>query len=153
MIGKTIQARDPSEDGHENLDIPDLASYWMRNDPDEIKGTRYECSGRGEENKIALWYTDTRAGTNEYILGPVVDTDILVDVPENHKIITIPAGKYTVIESFWESDADKMTETYRLLSRCAYGWIKEYQFRVNLDVLTFVHYYKEKLHFYIPVYE
>ena len=69
MIGKTIQARDPSEDVQENLDIPDLASYWMRNDPDEIKGTEYECPGKGKENKAALWYTDAKARTNEYILS------------------------------------------------------------------------------------
>ena len=151
MIGKIIQARNPSEDEMENLDIPDLASYWMRNDPDEIKGTKYECNKKGEENKIALWYTDTRAGTNEYILGPVVET--YDDIPEGYRAVTIPAGKYAVIESLAESDEGKMTEIYRLLSRCGYGWIKEYQFRVNLDKLTFAHYYKQKLHFYIPVYE
>ncbi len=151
MIGKTIQARDPSEDVQENLDIPDLASYWMRNDPDEIKGTEYECPGKGKENKVALWYTDSKARTNEYILGPVVDA--FREVPEGYKNITIPAGKYAVIESLSESDDEKMTETYRLLSRCGYGWIKEYQFRVNLDELTYMHYYEQKLHFYIPVYE
>ena len=79
--------------------------------------------------------------------------DAFREVPEGYKTITIPAGKYAVIESLSESDDEKMTETYRLLSRCGYGWIKEYQFRVNLDELTNMHYYEQKLHFYIPVYE
>ena len=151
MIGKTIQARNPLEDEQENLDIPDLVSYWMRNDPDEIKGTKFESARRGEENKLSLWYTDTATGTNEYILGPLVDT--FEDVPEDYKTVTIPAGKYAVIKSLSASDEEIMTDTYRLLARCGYGWIKEFQFRVNLERLTFVHYYEGKLHFYIPVYE
>ena len=151
MIGKTLQARDPFENEAENLDIPDLTAYWMRHDPDELIGTRYACTHKGRENKLALWNSEAKTGTNEYILGPVVET--LEDIPAGYKTVTIPAGKYVVIESLSESDEGKLTDVHRLLSRCSYGWIKEYQFRVNLERLTFVQYNKKKLYFYIPVYE
>jgi len=151
MIGRTIQARDVSDDLQDNIDIPDLASYWLRNDPDDLKGTKYECLQKGEEDKLALWYSDTKSGTNEYILGPLVER--FDDAPEGYRQITIPAGKYAVIESLSEVDDGNMTNTYRMISRCAYGWIKEYQYRVNLDKLTFVRYIGRKLFFYIPVYE
>ena len=151
MIGKTLQARDPSENETETLDIPDLTAYWMCHDPDELKGTRYACPRKGKENKLALWYSDTKSGINEYVLGPVVETS--EDMPVGYKTVTIPAGKYAVIESLSESDEGKMTDIFRLLSRCGYRWIKEYQFRVNLEKLTFVQYHKQKLYFYIPVYE
>lgn len=151
MIGRTIQARDASDDLQENIDIPDLASYWMRNDPDDLKGTKYECQQKGEENKLAIWCSDAISGTNEYILGPVVES--FDEAPEGYRQITIPAGKYEVIKSLAEVDDKNMTNTYRMLSRCAYGWIKEYQYRVNLDKLTFVRYIGRNLYFYIPVYE
>ena len=144
----TAAGRDEQDD----YDIPEIASYWMLHDPDEILGTSLETPRPGAENKAAVWYSDKETTGYEYIIGYIVgDKD---EIPPDYITVQIKSGKYAVFESMAASDRNMMADTYRMLMRCSfYGWIKDNRFRVDFSRLTFVRFMNNKYYFYIPINE
>ena len=143
-------AVDADPDEQDDFDIPELASYWMVHDPDEIARAVTEC-----RDKYAVWYSDETSTNYEYVVGYRLD-DIAqgAGIPSDYKVIHIKAGKYAQFESVGQGDRNNMPETYRMLMRCAfYGWIKENRYRVDFERLTFVRYHEGKLYFFVPIHE
>lgn len=139
------------DEKQEDFDIPELVTYWMTHDPDDIRGTEIEQPA-GKENKIAIWYYDKDSMGYEYLVGYPVDNGF--DIPAGYRRIVIDKGKYAVFESLQKSDRDNLIDTYRMLMRCSfYGWIKENRYRVDFGRPTFVRFAEDKLYFYIPINE
>lgn len=102
------------------------------------------------ENKIVVWETDPEKKEHKCLVGPELKCG---DMPkENYRNMTIRGGFYIVMETLHKSDMKNLTDTYRMMYRCAYaGWLRENQERIDLSRLSFVRYKKGKLYFYIPI--
>ena len=147
--GFKLVTRTPEQ---EDFDIPELVSYWLIHDPDEIKGTYLEAKAGTTGKKIAIWYSKEGAEEYEYLVGYI--TNDFRRAPKDYEHITIDTGKYAVFESLNKSDINDMEDTYRMLMRCSfYGWIQENRYRVDFGRLTFVKFDENKLYFYIPINE
>ena len=135
----------PQTKGRE-IDIPGLAAFWFKH---KIKDFEQEIT-----DKVALWdlvYGEAEADTRyEYVLGPVLNKDKTV-LP-NMKVIAIEGGKYAIFKTKNRSDLSELEEVFRMMTRCVfYGWTKENRERLDIERITFVRYYDEKLYFYVPV--
>ena len=135
-------------------DIPSTAAFWFTHDFDCLKGTEYEIDERERPSRIFIWKDEPVIENGEafydYYLGPIVRKE--AGVPEGMTEIIIPGGNYAVFRTENHSDKDDLTETYRMLTRVAFGgWIDECRFRVDYSRPTFVNYKRQKLFFYVPV--
>lgn len=149
---ESVENKAKAADEDKDFDIPELAAYWMTHDPDDVAGTSYAAQGSEAKVKAAIWDSENEAGTVDYLLGYVMMPG--EDLPERYRKIHVKGGRYAVFESMNVSDADVLADTYRMLARLSfYGWIKENRYRVDFSRLTYVKYYSNKLHFYIPTHE
>lgn len=135
-------------------DIPRTAAFWFTHDFECLKGTEYEIDERERPSRIFIWKDEPVIENGEafydYYLGPIVRKE--AGIPEGMVEITIPGGNYAVFRTANPSDKDDLTETYRMLTRVAFGgWIDECRFRVDYTRPTFVNYKRQKLFFYVPV--
>ena len=145
----TVQGRIVSKE-----DIPRTAAFWFTHDFDCLKGTEYEIDDRERPSRIFVWKDEPVIEDGEafydYYLGPVVRKE--AGVPKGMEEITIPGGNYAVFRTGNPTDKDDLTETYRMLTRVAFGgWIDECRFRVDYTRPTFVNYKRQKLFFYVPI--
>ena len=153
MIGTVLHANDTKNNPIDDMDIPELAAYWMKHDSDELKYTPFRCNTPGKEDKIGVWIEDVTTKRNEYILGPVVSD--FTDIPENFLPVTLAAGNYVVFESRQDSDEENLAEVYRMFKRfTSFDWFKKEKnlARYNYNKLTFFRYHDRKLYYYVPVY-
>lgn len=151
MIGVALRSYETEKERKDDIDIPGLAGYWMHHDTEPIKNTIYACKEPGKENNMAVWCNASSGKGYDYILGPVVAE--FRNLPDDVRTFTVDGGKYAIFETMEESDEPNLAEAYRMLNRLVfYGWIKENRVRVNLNKLTYVRYYDQKLHFYVPLY-
>ena len=135
-------------------DVPRTAAYWFTHDFACLKGTEYEIDERERPSRIFIWKDEPEILDGEafydYYLGPIVRKE--AGVPKGMKEITIPGGNYAVFRTGNPSDKADLTETYRMLTRVAFGgWIDECRFRVDYTRPTFVNYKRQKLFFYVPI--
>ena len=86
------------------------------------------------------------------LCGPQINRE--EEIPADFDKVSMAGGRFVVLESLQERDAESLADTYRMLYRCAfYGWIRENWMKVDMQRLTFVRYENGKLQFYIPVFE
>ena len=118
-----------------------------------------DCFDKGkealEDEKIVIWQTAKDRREHYCLVGRKIE-DRNEDEQGNHDTyskVNVSGGTYAVMETVKTSDKDTLSETYRMLYRCAFGnWIRENQEKIDLARLTFVKYRGEKLYFYIPIY-
>ena len=135
-------------------DIPETAAFWFTHDFDCLKGTEYEIDERERPSRIFIWKDEPVIVDGEafydYYLGPIVRKE--AGVPTGMKEITIPGGNYAVFRTGNPTDKNDLAETYRMLTRVAFGgWINECRFRVDYSRPTFINYKRQKLFFYVPI--
>ena len=129
-----------------DIDIPGLAAYWFKH---KIKNFNQETV-----DKVALWDAVCEQTTQdpqyEYVLGPVIEN--LEYFMRGTKVVLIDGGKYAIFKTKNDSDLSQLEEVFRMMTRCVfYGWTKENRERLDIERITFVRYYDEKLYFYVPV--
>lgn len=135
-------------------DIPRTAAYWFTHDFDCLKGSDYEMDERERPSRIFIWKNEpviiNGEAVYDYYLGPVVKKD--AGIPEGMEELTIDGGTYAVFRTENLSDKDDLPETYRMLTRVAFGgWINECRYRVDYSRPTFINYKRQKLFFYVPI--
>lgn len=130
----------------EEINIPGLAAYWFKH---KMKNFEQEIV-----DKVALWdlvYGENAEDTRyEYVLGPVLSEK--QSVSTSLKVVSIESGKYAIFKTKNKSDLKELEEIFRMMTRCVfYGWTKENRERLDIERITFVRFYDEKLYFYVPV--
>lgn len=145
MIGWTIIPNRGKE-----IDIPAQVAFWLNEDSPYFKKINSVAGVSKGNDKIAMWYHDPECVNIEYILGPVVNS--FANVPKDAVQIEITAGRFAVFETERESDADNLSDTIRMFSRCVfYGWIKEHRDMISLQNFTFERYINKKVYIYVPI--
>jgi len=137
-----------------NEHIPATTAWWFTHDFDCLKGTAYEIDERERPSRIFIWKDEPTIIDGEevydYYLGPVIKKH--AGVPEGMEEIVIEGGTYAVFRTIKPSDKDDLAETYRMLTRIAFGgWIHEMRYRIDYSRATFINYKRQKLFFYVPI--
>jgi len=150
MLGKTLYTQSTQEVIKEP-DIPHLNEFWMKHEYEELKGSPYECTISGKEDKIAFWtFDDNGRQGKSFVLGPVAEN--ISEIPENFEIMSFPEGRYAIFESLYKSDKDRMVEVYSLLiGNGIEKWARENDYQVESKRPVFMRYSNEKMLLYIPV--